>query len=113
MIVVIDSSVLVYLLDVNASPPINPDTDAPVEKCRERVDHLISSLSKSNTKLIIPTPVLAEVLVSADQAGPEWLNLLEKDRNIRIASFDTLAAIECSELSKIRNQQRSSGPTRN
>lgn len=113
MIVVVDSSVLVYLFDVSASAPIDPKTRAPVEKCRDRVDHLISSLSKSNTKLIIPTPVLAEVLVNANKAGPEWVSLLERDRNIRIVSFDTLAAIECSELAKNRNQIRNIGHKRN
>jgi hypothetical protein len=53
-----------------------------------------NQLDASRTKIIIPTPALSEVLVHADQAGPEYLNRLQQSSVFRIESFDQRAAIE-------------------
>lgn len=96
--VVFDTSALVLALDPKARPPIDPGTGKPVEKCKERIEHLLTNLSKARTMILIPTPVLAEYLV---KAGPNKQVMIEKftnSRNFEIGQFDVKAAIETAEL---------------
>lgn len=41
---------------------IDASTGKRVERCNERLEFLIATLSKAGTKLILPTPVLTESL---------------------------------------------------
>ena len=83
-----------FLLDEHASAPIDPATSAPVTQCQLRLEHLINSLAKGRAKIIIPTPALAEVLVKAEAAGPQWLQIFRRSSHFRIAAFDERAAVE-------------------
>lgn len=94
MIVVFDASILIYVIDEHAKPPIDPSTGEPVDRCHERVMHLLEFLQRQNAKIIIPTPVLAEVLVRAAKAGPDFLRILSASKHFRIAPFDQRAAVE-------------------
>jgi hypothetical protein len=67
---------------------------ASVEKAKERVDHLISSLSQLGEQIVVPTPALAEMLVHAGPAVGTYLDELQKSSRFKIASFDTKAAVE-------------------
>ena len=66
---VFDSTVLLYLLEPDAQTPRDPATGAPVADARQRIEHLIETLERKNEVVVIPTPVLSEVLVRADSAG--------------------------------------------
>lgn len=94
MIVALDASVLVFFFDQDAKAPVDPETGRPIDRCAERVSFLISQLSASAAKIVIPTPALAEVLVLSGMAGPEWLNIISKNRHFSVVDFDTRAAIE-------------------
>lgn len=94
MTVAFDASILIYVIDEQAKPPTDPATGNPVDRCRERVTHLLESLQRQNAKIIIPTPALAEVLVHAATGGPEFLRILSLSRHFRIAPFDERAAVE-------------------
>lgn len=98
MIVAIDSTVLLHLIDPQLPVPPDPDSGKIPERCAERLDYFIELLSKDGGRLIVPTPVLAEVLVHAGAAGPDWLNMLRGRKAIKVADFDTLAAIECAGM---------------
>lgn len=100
MAVVFDSSTLLLVLQPTATPPIDPSTGKPVEHAVERVEHLIRQLSKTKAKVLIPTPVLSEVLVHAGAASTQYLTLLNQPP-FRVIPFDTRAAINCAEA--IRN----------
>lgn len=102
-----DASMLVYVVTPNASAPIDPTTGKPVERCGERIDYLLSTLQKSGTRIIIPAPALAEVLVKALDAAAEYLTQLTKSRHFSIRPFDTLAAVEHAD---IQRQRRNSIP---
>lgn len=84
--VVFDASILMFVFeeDVKSSTP----------KAKERVDYLIDTLSDEGEKIIIPTPALSECLVHAGPAGPEYLNIINRQSCFRIASFDARAAVE-------------------
>lgn len=59
---------------------------------KERVWHLLDTLDKKKGKIVLPTPVIAEFLVRADQAALEILEILQKKSSIVIASFDLASA---------------------
>jgi predicted nucleic acid-binding protein len=63
-----------------------------VDRCQERVKHLLESLQ--DAKIVIPTPALAEVLVRAAKGGTELLRILSSSKHFRIAPFDERAALE-------------------
>ena len=94
MIVVLDANMLVYLFDEKANPPLSKATGQPVDRCKERLDHLVASLAKDKAKIIVPTPALAEVLVYAQQGAPERLNIIKTSKHFRVAPFDERAAVE-------------------
>ncbi len=96
--VVFDTSTLVLALDPKARPPTDPATNKPVEKCKERVEHLLANLNKSKTPILIPTPVLAEFLVKAGRNKQEYLDKFLGSRNFEVGVFDVRAAIELALL---------------
>lgn len=114
MTVAFDASILIYVIDEQAKPPINPATGAPVDRCQERVTHLLGSLQKQNAKIIIPTPALAEVLVRAAKDSPEFLRILSSSRHFRIAPFDQRAAVEFAarQAERLAAGGRAPAPTR-
>lgn len=77
-----------------------------VPDCAARIGYLLAELQRSKSTIVIPTPVNAEILVLAGQAGPEWLRILTRSKDFRPAVFDTLAAVECAELAKRRMDSR-------
>lgn len=97
---VFDSTVLLYLLEPDARAPHDPATGAPVTDARQRIEHLIETLERKNEVVVIPTPVLSEVLVRADGAGPEYLKILNDSRRFRIAPFDQRAAVELAAITR-------------
>ncbi len=94
--VVFDSSVLLLVLDPKAKAPTDPATDKPVERATQRVEHLISTLTNAAEKIIIPTPVLSEVLIYAGPAMQRIITELNSQSCFRIADFDQKAAIEAA-----------------
>ena len=94
--VVFDSSVLLLVLDPNAKPPNDPSTGQPLDKAADRIEYLIENLTADKEKIVIPTPVLSEVLVHAGDAMHKYLDILNGQAAFRIAPFDQKAAIEAA-----------------
>ncbi len=94
--IVFDSSVLLLVLDPNAKPPNDPTTGEPLDKAAERIQHLIENLTADKEKIVIPAPVLSEVLVHAGEAMRPYLDMLNSQSAFRIAPFDQKAAIEAA-----------------
>ena len=88
--VAVDASFLAVLLDKRAR--------ASVENGPERIARLIEDLSAVNAKVIIPVPVLAEVLKYAATAGPAYMEHINKCPCFQIRPFDDKAAIELAQL---------------
>ena len=97
--VVFDSTFLLLALHPNVAVPPDPRTKKPIEKGRERVEHLIDTLSDARTRMFVPSPVLAEVLVYAGAAAiAGYISKIRGVSSMSVADFDTLAAIECAQL---------------
>jgi rRNA-processing protein FCF1 len=80
--VLFDAGILIKLLDART-----PDSQ------RAKLDYLIATLQKTKTKILIPTPALAEFYIKAD---PEVVANFKGKSAFIIASFDEKAAVECS-----------------
>lgn len=98
--VVFDTSVLLLFLDPQAKPPNDPATEETLLHAPKRIEYLIETLSASKDTIIIPTPVLSEVLVYAGGATNKYLEILNNTSVFRIAPFDQKAAIEASVAMK-------------
>ncbi len=96
--VVFDTSTILLSIDTRAKPPLDPATNAPVTKCKERVEHLLKTLQASKTQILIPTPVLAEYLVGAGPNKSEYVEKIVSSKNFEVAPFGIKAAIELSML---------------
>lgn len=84
--VAFDNSILLIAIRKEAIP-------ASIDKAKERVDHLVSELSKAGERIVIPTPALSEMLVHSGKAAGTYLEELQKSSKFRIAPFDTKAAV--------------------
>jgi predicted nucleic acid-binding protein len=96
--VVFDNTALSLLLRPNARPPLDPATGAPVEFAQERLAALVQTLQRTRTVVIIPAPVLTELLIKAGAAGPALLDVIQKSSAFRIGAFDTRAAVELAQM---------------
>ena len=92
MLVVFDSNVLLPVVRQGLPPPLDPKTGKPVEHFDEKLAYLASTLSKSRSTILIPTPVLTEVLCHAGTGGPALAQQLQQ-APFQVAPFDIRAAI--------------------
>jgi predicted nucleic acid-binding protein len=99
--VVFDAAVLTLLLWEGSDAPLDPATQKPVTDAKKRLDHLVHTLQKTKSKILIPTPVLAEVLVEAGAGGSKYVKILQKSAVFEIKDFDALAAIELAEMTRV------------
>jgi hypothetical protein len=96
--VVIDATMLLLLLRPGSPVPVGLN-GIPIDNPKERIDHLVQGLEKAKIKIIIPTPVLSEVLVRAGIAASQQIvDHLSKAAVFRIEPFDTRAAIEVAVM---------------
>lgn len=96
--VVFDSTTILLAIDPRAKPPLDLDTRKPIEKCQERIEHLLKTLQAAKTQILIPTPVLAEYLVGVGPNKGEYVEKITSSKNFEVAPFDIKASIELSLL---------------
>ena len=73
----------------------------PIEKAKERIDYLVQQLEKDRTKIIVPTPVLSEILVRAGaEVSEKIIEHLQRFTVFRVELFDTRAAIEAAAMTR-------------
>ena len=89
MSIVFDATVLIDLL--------NPKLEG---ERRDKIDHLVATLQKRRSKIIIPTPALTELMVHAGKARDAYHQSLSASAAFQIAPFDSRAAMECALLLK-------------
>lgn len=96
--VVMDATTLLLLLYPNASAPLDEITGRPIEKCKERIELLLQNLSQAGIQVMVPTPVLSEVLVTTGADKARVLNEIGNTYAFVVQPFDTLAAVEVAML---------------
>lgn len=96
--VVFDTSTLAIVFDPKAKIPLDPETGLAVERCADRIHHLIKTLSEQKHRIVIPTPVLAEYMVLGGADRNKRLQAFTTSRQFHVVSFDVRAAVECAEI---------------
>jgi len=94
--VVFDTSVAAIAFDQNAAIPLDPATNKPVSRCRERLDILLQALEQKRERILLPTPTIAEYIVGAGPDREERLNVIVNNKTFVVAPFDLKAAVECA-----------------
>jgi predicted nucleic acid-binding protein len=98
--VVFDATTLLYLLDPEAKAPTDSETGEPVSRVKDQIRYLVGELEKRKETIIVPTPALSELLVRADEAGPAYLEILNRHAAFKIVDFDQRAAVEVAAATR-------------
>ena len=72
-----------------------------MEHAKERISFLLEQFERDKTTIVIPAPAFSELLVKADNARNEIIANIRKSSRFRIQPFDTIAAIELAEMTKL------------
>jgi predicted nucleic acid-binding protein len=91
LIVLFDATFLMLFLDPRIKEGVGSNP---------RVDHLVDTLDKSRSRIIVPTPALSELLVGARDAAPAYLDIISRSRFFRIEPFGTKAAVEAADMTR-------------
>jgi predicted nucleic acid-binding protein len=106
-VIIFDASFLVVLLHPHPATPKDRD-EKPVTMFKERVAYLATSINASGDVIGVPAPAMAEVLVRAGAATPQYLQHLQDTAKFQIIPFGMRAAIEAAELvAKIKAANKS------
>jgi len=98
--VVIDATLLMLFLRPNIDVAVDPQGN-PIDGARARIEHLIQTLEKARTRVIVPTPVLSEVLVRVTSAHAEQVVIgIGRSAAFQIEPFDQRAAIEVAAMTR-------------
>lgn len=65
--------------------------ETPVSRAPDRIAYLVEQLRESRSRILIPTPVLAEFLTFA---SADYLDEINSSAHFEVAPFDQRAAIE-------------------
>lgn len=85
---------------VTLSALFHPEAEypSPIDRIPERLRLLVEELEAANAKILVPTPVLSEFLVLADEDGPAYLAEMQSNDVFEVQPFDTVAAIEAARV---------------
>jgi hypothetical protein len=98
--VVIDATFLLLMLRPGTPVPVGAN-GRPVDRPKERIEHLVEHLGKARTRILIPTPALSEALVRAGAAASQLIvDHLQRYSVFQIEPFDTRAAIEVAAMTR-------------
>lgn len=89
--IVFDANFLIYFLDPKIKDGVGSNP---------RIDHLVEAIQKSGERIIVPTPALSELLVRADGAGQQYLDIITRSKFFRVAEFGIRAAVEAAALTR-------------
>ena len=95
---VLDATTLLHFLEPDARAAMDPASGEPIPDAKARIEGLVAELQKAKETILVPTPVLSEVLVHADEAGPGYLQILHRTARLRIVPFGERAAVELAVM---------------
>lgn len=101
MAVAFDNTVASVLFNKKARIPNEPGTDQPIVCARARIEHLVRELQKSKDRIVMATPVIAELLTVTGPDGIEYFNTIARSKVFETGDFDSKAALELSFLNNI------------
>lgn len=100
MPVAFDSTMLSLLLNPQSGVPNDPATGKAVDWPKERVQGLVERLQKEREKIVIPAPVIAEVLTVIGPTNTDYLAIINRSRVFEVAPLDEKSAMELAFLNR-------------
>jgi len=97
--VLADATLMLLFIKPSAPVPGNESGVLP-DRVNERIDYLLDTLENSHLRILIPAPVLSEILIRSKADVTEVIVKLNKYAVFEIAPFDQMAAIEMAEIAK-------------
>lgn len=95
-----DNTILSILLNPKSRIPLDPETGRPVTEAKRRAEFLVSRLAKARRKIVIPTPVAAELLTAIGPDARQYFSIVARSRLFDIAAFDFRCAVELACLNR-------------
>src|SRR6202035_3597629 len=83
-----------------------PSARCSIDRGRERIDFLISDIHGRGGRIVIPAPVLGELLIGVGHSRSLILHELTKSPKFIIAPFDTRAALELALIAEALTKPR-------
>jgi hypothetical protein len=99
--VVLDATMLLLLFRPGSAGVRFNSDGKPIDRIEDRVNHLVKTLEAARLRILVPTPVMSEILVkaSADEAQ-KIVEEISRLAVFRPEPFDTLAAIELAAMTR-------------
>ena len=79
---------------------LQPNPRTPYSQNKQRIELLVQKLENANETIIVPTPALAELLISSGNDGAKYLRILSNSKPFIIKPFDQKAAIKNAQITK-------------
>ncbi len=99
--VVIDATMLMLLFRSGVPARMINSNGKTIDYVKERLEYLIKTLEGSKSKIIVPTPVLSELLVRATpQETQQIVEQINKSAVFQVEPFETKAAIEVAIMTR-------------
>ena len=89
--IVVDANFLVLFLDPDGAMP-------HIARGKDRIQHYIAELSRDRTEIIVPAPVIAEIVAGRIDRIEDIVTILTRGRTFIVQPFDTIVAIQTGEL---------------
>ena len=96
MISAFDNTFLSLVLNPGTKPRTNPATGKVIEHCKERVDALVTDLSRRGGTVIIPAPCFSELLCAVPDLEKAVM-VINQSSAFDLAPFDERCAIDLAE----------------
>lgn len=91
--VIMDATALLLLLNEKTSPPIDPITNKPIADAHQRIEYAVNAIRKRGDKVLVAAPVLAELLVRAENAASAYIKEFNESAHFKPVPFDQVAAV--------------------
>jgi predicted nucleic acid-binding protein len=98
--ILLDATALLLLINEKTSGPSHPETHKPITDAHERIEYAVNQARERGEQIIIAAPVLAELLVRAENAASPYVDLFNKSAHFRPVPFDQKAAITHAEYTR-------------
>jgi hypothetical protein len=99
-IITIDSSILLAVINEHADIPPCINSGKNVPYSGPRTKYFLKQCEANGTRILLPAPVLSELLVRADDASETFMTLLGYSSAFYSVPFDQRAALEHAEITK-------------
>ena len=98
--IVFDANIWIAKFDplVERTLPPDPNTGEVITHVKVRIEALLGDAKQNRTTVLIPTPVLSEILVYTEARRYDLIELISQSAYLKIGDFDQKSAIELAEM---------------